>query len=59
MLTRIEPLASISPVPLVELPVGVIAAVAAILGLVALAGAFAAHRSAARANLAEVLRIGE
>jgi putative ABC transport system permease protein len=59
VLTRVEPLASISPVPLVELPILVFAGVAAVLAAVALGGAVAAHRSAARANLAEVLRVGE
>jgi hypothetical protein len=33
--------------------------VAVVLAVVALVGAFLAHRSAARANLAEVLRLGE
>ncbi len=57
--THVEPLASISPVPLVRLPGLVFAGLAVVLGLVALLGAFAAHRSAARANLAEVLRLGD
>jgi putative ABC transport system permease protein len=59
VLTRVEPIASISPVPLVRLPGLVFVGVAAILALVAIVGAFVAHRSAARANLAEVLRLGD
>ncbi len=59
VLTRVEPLASISPVPLVKLPGLVFAGVAVVLALVTIVGAVAAHRSAARANLAEVLRLGE
>ncbi len=59
VLTRVEPLASISPVPLVKLPGVVYLGLAVVLALVAVIGAVAAHRSAARANLAEVLRLGD
>ncbi len=59
VLTRVEPLASISPVPLVKLPGLVFVGVGVVLALVAIVGAVAAHRSAARANLAEVLRLGD
>jgi putative ABC transport system permease protein len=59
VLTRVEPLASISPVPLVKLPGLVFVGVGVVLALVAVVGAVAAHRSAARANLAEVLRLGD
>ena len=40
-------------------PASCFAGLAVVLALVALLGAFAAHRSAARANLAEVLRLGD
>jgi putative ABC transport system permease protein len=59
VMTEVEPLASISPVPLFEPPYLYAVVSLAVLGLVTLAGAALANRAAGRANLAEVLRLGE
>ncbi len=59
VLTEVEPIRSISAVPLFEPPVLVAALGAAVVALVAVVGGALAHRAAARANLAEVLRLGE
>jgi putative ABC transport system permease protein len=59
VLTEVEPIRSISPVPLFDTPVTVALLGAAAVALVAVAGGALAHRAAARANLAEVLRLGE
>jgi putative ABC transport system permease protein len=59
VLTEVEPLASISPVPLFEAPVPLAALACAALAVVALLGAVLANRAAERASLAEVLRLGE
>jgi putative ABC transport system permease protein len=56
VLTRVEPLSTISPVPLFHVPLAILALIAAGLALVAGLGAYLAHRGAANANLAEVLR---
>ena len=57
VLTRIEPLASLSPVPLFSTPVVLLAAtLGALLGAV-LVGAWLAIRSAERTNVAEVMRL--
>jgi putative ABC transport system permease protein len=58
VLTRVEPLSTISPVPLFHLPVALLALIGVALAVVAALGAWLAHRGAARANLAEVLRSG-
>ncbi len=59
VLTRVEPLASLSPVPLFEpSPALIVVGLAGLAGI-ALAGALLADRAAARANLAEVLRDDE
>jgi putative ABC transport system permease protein len=59
VLTEVEPVRSISPVPLFDTPVLVALLGGAAVALVALVGGALAHRAAARANLAEVLRLGE
>jgi putative ABC transport system permease protein len=59
VMTEVEPLASISPVPLFDPPVLHTALALAVLILVTVGGAALANRSARRANLAEVLRLGE
>ena len=59
VLTEVEPIRSISAVPLFDMPVLVALLGAAAVALVALVGGALAHRAAARANLAEVLRLGQ
>jgi len=59
VLTEVEPIRSISPVPLFDTPVLVALLGGLAVALVALVGGALAHRAAARANLAEVLRLGE
>jgi putative ABC transport system permease protein len=59
VMTEVEPLASISPVPLFEPPYLYAALALGVLALVTVAGAALASRAAGRANLAEVLRLGE
>jgi putative ABC transport system permease protein len=59
VMTQVEPLASISPMPLFEPPLAEAGVALVVLGVVTLAGAALADRAAARANLAEVLRLGE
>jgi hypothetical protein len=59
VMTQVEPLASISPVPLFEPPYLYALVALAVLALVTLAGAALANRAAGRADLAEVLRLGE
>ncbi len=58
VLTEVEPLASISPVPLLVAPVAFLAAMAVLLAVVVAVAATLANRSAARADVAEVLRLG-
>ncbi len=59
VMTRVEPLASISPMPLFEPPLAEAGVALVVLAVVTLAGAALADRAAARANLAEVLRLGD
>jgi hypothetical protein len=54
----VEPLASISPVPLLVAPFAFLAATAVLLAAVVAVAATLANRSAARADVAEVLRLG-
>jgi ABC-type antimicrobial peptide transport system permease subunit len=57
VLTRIEPLASISPVPLFSAPVALLGATFFALLAAIVAGAWLATRSAEKENVAEVLRL--
>jgi len=59
VLTEVEPLASISPVPLFELPLAEACAALAVLALASVVGAALADRTARRANVGEVLRLGD
>jgi preprotein translocase subunit SecY len=59
VLTRVEPLASISPVPLFEVPFASIGAALVVTGIVSVVGGALADRSAARADLAEVMRLAD
>ena len=59
VMTEVEPLASISPVPLFEPPYLYAALALGVLALVTIVGAALANRAAGRADLAEVLRLGE
>jgi putative ABC transport system permease protein len=59
VLTEVEPLASISPVPLFELPLAEACAALAVLALASVVGAALADRAARRANVGEVLRLGD
>jgi hypothetical protein len=59
VMTQVEPLASISPVPHFEPPLVEAGVALVVLGVVTFAGAALAGRAAARSNLAEVLRLGE
>ena len=59
VLTEVEPLASISPVPIFDVPLAQAGAALLVLAVASVAGAALADRAARRANVAEVLRLGD